>query len=83
MIHIIDNVYISDCAGVVEYLNICRDVVVLVGDDLNNTVPLAIFYLMTKYGQTYEAARNFVLTKLDKTSIPETGPHGTFLTWVW
>lgn len=71
MAHIIDNVYLASCADVSQVLDKCSDLAVIVGDDLNNTIPVAICYLMSKYGQSYEAARNFIFMKLDKSTIPE------------
>jgi hypothetical protein len=65
MTHIVDRVYISTCADVSNFLDKCPDVAVIVGDNYNNTIPLAICYIMIKYGQTYEASRNLVLSKLD------------------
>jgi hypothetical protein len=70
MTHIIDNVYLASCADMTNFLYQCSDLAVIVGDDLNNTIPLAICYIMTRYGQTYEAARNYVLAKLDQSSMP-------------
>lgn len=71
MTHIIDNVYIASCADMAQFLNQCSDLVLIVGDDFNNTIPVAMTYLMCRYGQTYEAARNYVLMKLDQSSIME------------
>jgi hypothetical protein len=72
MPHILDNIFLSSCADFTNYLgmNNCNQNAVVVGDNLENTVPLVIFYIMGKYGQTYEAARNFVLSKLDLSAIP-------------
>jgi hypothetical protein len=64
MRHIIDNIYISSCADVAGALDKCSSIALIVGDELDNTIPVAIFYVMTRYGQTYETARNYVLTKL-------------------
>lgn len=67
MTHIVDNVYLASCADMANFtgMNKCDDLAIIVGDNLNNTIPIAVFYLMTKYGQTYETSRNYVVTKLD------------------
>jgi len=76
MTHIIDNVFLSSCEDVSNFLgqSSCDKVVLIVGNDPNYTIPLAIFYLMVKHEQTYESARNFILTKLGQSSVPEWPP---------
>jgi hypothetical protein len=72
MTHIVDNVFLSSCEEVTNFLGRsgCDSAVLIVGNDLNYTIPLAIFYIMMKYSQTYEAARNFVLSRLDRSAVP-------------